>query len=103
MKEKRKFERFDLELRAKVEVLAPNQGKEVLFLMTKNICEGGAFFPTPQPLSEETDVEAHLVLPLNRFKKIPKNSAHLRVKGTVLRSEPGGMAIRFQKGYKITL
>lgn len=104
VKERRKVERFDLALPARIEVIDTLQGreKELHDLLTRDICEDGAFFHTPQPLPEHTEVKIDLILPLNRLERIKENRAHIRVKGVVLRSETEGMAIRFEKGYKIS-
>jgi hypothetical protein len=104
MEERRKIERFDLALPALIEVIDTLQTKkkEIHDLLTKDICEEGAFFHSPQPLPERTEVKIDLILPLNRLERIKEKRSHIRVKGVVLRSEANGMAIRFQKGYKIS-
>ena len=105
MLEQRKLERFDLSLPASIRVVAPGREREkdAINLLTKNICEGGAFFDTSHPLPQGTEVKLDLVLPLNRLKMkmIKKDSSNIWVKGVVSRSKHDGMAISFQKGYKI--
>jgi hypothetical protein len=101
--EKRKLERFDLALPATIRAGGPHsQDKDAITrLLTKNICEGGAYFSTSQPLPEGTDVRVDLILPLSGFKlkRIKEDKAQISVDGTVLRSEAKGMAIGFAKGY----
>lgn len=90
MKERRKLERFDLQLPAEIEV---ERGKKhIRNLFTKNICAGGAFFETLDPLPLDTRVKIDLVAPTR---------VQIIVVGSVCRSEPGGMAIRFDKEYKL--
>ena len=102
MKEKRRLERFDLKLPARVEPLTPEEEKEVLNLMTSDVCAGGAFFHTSEPLPEGTEVKIDLVLPLDKLKvKDDYTHAYIKVTGTVLRSDAKGMAICFKKDYKI--
>ena len=101
-KEKRKLERFDLQLPAKIEPVN-REGEEILDLMTSDISSGGAFFHTDQPLPEGTDVKIDLVLPMDELKKLQDeyHQVNIEIKGTVLRSDPGGMAIYFNKDYSI--
>ena len=105
MLERRKLERFDLSLPATIRVVAPDpeREKEAINLLTKNICEGGAFFDTSQTLPQGTEVKTNLVLPLKglKFKMIQEDRSYIWAKGVVSRSEPDGMAISFRKGYKI--
>ena len=104
MTDKRKLERFDLELPATIELLTSDQEKSLLNLLTTNISSGGAYFHTTQPLPEATQVKIDLVLPLDKLRKLKDehNQAYIKVTGTVLRSESEGMAICFEEDYQIT-
>lgn len=103
MKEKRTLQRFDLEIPAKIESMTSDQEKRLLNLLTSNICSGGAFFHTTQPLPEGTQVKIDLVLPLDKLKQLKDDckQAYIMVTGRVLRSESEGMAILFDKDYLI--
>ena len=104
MKERRALERFKLRLPAKIEILteAPTEGKTVLKLFTSNICSGGAFFPSLNPPLRGTVVKVNLILDQAKLR-IPSVSWSLvEVRGTVLRSEPFGMAVAFEPDHKIT-
>ena len=98
MTDKRKLERFDLELPATIELLTSDQEKSLLNLLTTNICSGGAYFHTTQPLPEGTQVKIDLVLPLDKLRKLKDEhkQAYIKVTGTVLRSKSEGMAIFFK-------
>ena len=103
MKERRKMERFDLKLPATFELLTPYQEHGLFTLLTTNICAGGAYFHTTQPLPEGTRVKIDLVLlsdKLRRFKDKFKKAC-VNVTGRVLRSEAEGMAIYFDEDYEI--
>ena len=104
MRNQRKIERFDLELPATIELLDVDQERKVYNLLTKNVCSGGAYFYTPQPLPEGTQVKIDLVLPLDKFKKLQDEhkQAYIKVTGKVLLSESEGMAICFDKDFQIT-
>jgi len=104
MREKRRLERFQLEIPAAIEFLTSDREKRLLNLLTSNICSGGAYFHTTQPLPEGTKVKMDLILPLDRLKKPHDGHKQLYIKvaGTVLRSESEGMAIGFDEDYEIT-
>ena len=102
MEERREFERFDLELHARVEVETPGGKMAPFSLKTSNISAGGAFFPTAKPLSKGTKVQLNLILVVEKLKKLTGSQCNIKVKGTVVRSEEDGMAIRFQRDYDIT-
>jgi hypothetical protein len=105
MLERRRLERFDLALPAVIRSGAPyGEGEEAITrLLTKNICEGGAYFSTSQPLSEGTEVRVELILPLSelKLKRVKEDKSLISVDGTVLRTEVKGMAIGFSKSYAI--
>ncbi|MFH1481148.1 MAG: PilZ domain-containing protein [Pseudomonadota bacterium] len=104
MKEQRHLERFELKLPARVEVIASKKEmeKEILEdLWTGDISAGGAYFHTPRPLSEGTEVKIDLILPLERLKKLQGNRACIKINGRVTRALSEGMAIRFNKRFKI--
>jgi len=102
MKERRKLDRFDLRVPAKIEAKGEDhhQQKEVLCLLTKNISADGAFFDTTNPLPKGTQVEIDLVLE-RRVGDLPDIQSHIKLSGAVLRPESTGMAILFDRDYKI--
>jgi len=95
--------RFDLEIPATIELLTPGQERELLNLLTSNICSGGAYFHATQLLSEDTRVKVDLDLPLDRLERLKEGyrQAYIKVTGEVLRSESEGMAICFDEDYQI--
>ena len=103
MEERRELERFKLRLPARIEVVSgkPEVGRDIISLETDNISSGGAFFHTLSPLPEGTQIKIDIVL--NSLKlRTPRNRRPLiKVKGSVLRSEPTGMAIQFDRPYEI--
>jgi len=103
MQEKRKLERYDLKIPARIEGLSKRACEAILDLMTSDICSGGAFFHTEQTLPEGTKVKIDLVLPLRGLKKLiaEYDHAHIKVTGTVVRKDPRGMAVCFNKGFSI--
>ena len=103
MKGKRSLERFDLHIPALLKFMSSDQEKSPLNLLTSNVFSGGAFFHNPQPLPEDTQVKPDLLLTFDKLKKLKDEHkvACIKVTGTVLRSEPEGMAICFDEDYQI--
>ncbi len=103
MESKRSLERFDLQCPATITVMAGDEEHqdELKNLLTKNICSGGAYFHTDQPLAEGTPVKIDLFLRIDELKKLDSGQALIKVQGEVVRSESGGMAICFKDKYSI--
>jgi c-di-GMP-binding flagellar brake protein YcgR len=103
MVERRKFERYELNVPAKVEMLAKTAGRRKYSLRTANVCAGGAYFRTPYALAEGTKVRLEIMLTFNGKKTLSDTrNARVRILGTVTRSQKDGMAIRFSEDYDIT-
>jgi hypothetical protein len=102
MKERRKLERFDFEVPTRIEGFNSGQGDDTCVLSTSNICAGGAFFRTSDPLPQGTKVKMNLALPLDRIRElVGHDRVNVRVEATVLRSGPSGMAVAFSRDYQI--
>jgi hypothetical protein len=97
--ERRKMERFPLELHA---CLASIHGADSRTdeLFTKNICAGGAFIETKNQLPVGTDVTLELVLSLHTLKHLSARKSQIMVNGSVIRAGKTGMAVSFDN-YKI--
>ena len=91
MVERRKLERFDLMLPAKIEGLDLRKGVHNNVL-TRNISAGGAFLETTKYLPENSRIKVDLVVPTGVLVKVT---------GAVLRSEPTGFAVCFDDEYKL--
>lgn len=101
--ERRRLERFELQVPAKIEVLSSPDAASLLELLTKDICAGGAYFPTKTALAAGTKVKMDILLPVRNVSAPGDNTRGLiKVNGTVIRSGPAGMAIGFDTGYLIT-
>ena len=99
--DRRKAERFFLELSTHLCVINRNNNSKCLELVTSNISSEGAYFKTENPLSIETDVKLDIILPLEKFKNVKDRISHIEVSGSVIRTDQQGMAICFDKRYKI--
>lgn len=100
--EKRKMKRFSLELTTCLLVVNEKIGAKSLDLFTSNICSGGAFFKTKEPLPIGTEVHVGMILPLDRLKNLKTNRSRIDVSGWVIRTDGQGMAISFDRKYSIS-
>ena len=100
--EKRKLERFNMEIHATVSITAAGAEKK-LDMKTRDVCSGGAYFRTEQSFLIGTEVQINLVLPLEKFKALPDHCEKVLVKlsGKVLRIEPDGIGVCFDETYDI--
>jgi hypothetical protein len=104
MKERRRYERFNLILPVQVEMITspPAQEKRILHLHTKNISAGGAYLIPVTLLPQGSEVKTDLVIHSEKIKKLTGKQAHLSMRAKVLRTEAEGMAIAFSKAYTLT-
>ena len=100
MKERRKLQRFEIELLAKVELLEPEE-KRTLKLMTNNISAKGVHFRMLGPISKNTRVRTTIIFASQTIIDFTGYQGVLKVEGTVVRTEKTGIAIVFDKAYKI--
>ena len=100
--EKRKLERFNLEIAATASITAAGAQKK-LDMKTRDVCSGGAYFRTEQSFPIGTKVQINLVLPLEKFKTLPDHCEKVLVNlsGKVLRIEPDGIGVCFDETYDI--
>ena len=78
MEERREFERFDIQLPARVETETPNRENEIFSLKADNlsavsvadISASGALFHAGRPLPEGTKVRLSIILEIEKLKKL---------------------------------
>ncbi len=101
--ERRRLQRFDLRLPARIETLSrvSDRAPVVLNLTTKDVSARGAFFSSARSFDEGTRVKVDLVLTPERPKTLQVKRALIKVIGTVLRKGPEGMAVHFDNRYKL--
>ena len=101
MEERRKHKRFKVKIPAKIEVVSGDRQGETQAAVVEsgNISLGGAFFHTLSPLPEGAPVKVALSLDVRNLRVPLKTWPLLKVHGRVLRLEPNGMVIRFEKRY----
>ena len=102
--EKRQFKRFERKVPAKLEHVGTDaiSNAATHYLMTKDICAGGTYLATTQPLPEGTEVLVEIALPMEgNLNFETDNHCFVKVKGHIVRSEADGMAVSFQKNFQI--
>ena len=101
---KRNMDRFDLDIPAYItlqEEENPNKNS-ILEYRVKNICAGGAYFFTDNPLEIGTKVGIDFRLNLyNHVNKAPKQS-EVQLSGSIIRTDSVGMAVKFDNNFKIS-
>jgi len=98
--ERRREERFLLEIPSVIKIVN-GENREAIEMVTKDVCSGGAFFHTDTPVEIGTSVKVDLVIPVYKSKKITPQKVMITVDGIVIRARLDGMAVRFDKRYKI--
>jgi hypothetical protein len=100
--ENRKTERFDLKLSTNLSWVGTDKEHKSVEVMTSNICSGGTFFKTEIPFTVGTGVELTIVLPLDNYKNVKGRITYINVSGLVIRTDQRGMAVCFDREYKIS-
>lgn len=90
--ERRKFERFQINVPATVDFVA---SERTLHAHTKNLSAGGGLFSSSDFVKAGQKVAVQIALRNKTIVRLTGAQCQLRVYGTVLRCEPKGMVIKF--------
>jgi c-di-GMP-binding flagellar brake protein YcgR len=103
MNERRKLERFELAGPARI-LLRVGKSRSEISLTTRDVSSGGAFLFSSHAIPTGTDIKMEFMLALELSNKLigEESRARVRVKGKIIRSDPTGIAVRFESNYKIT-
>ena len=103
MKERRKLERFQLHVPAKIELTDASGHRETLQLETKDISADGAFFVSSKPITEGADIQLEMILSVEKLKDLigAHKKVELKLQGHVIRSDSNGIAVLFDRKYHI--
>jgi hypothetical protein len=95
MKERRKYERFQLELPARLE-LNSSGITEIFVLHTRDISAAGALLVgTTEQYPAGTRCGLELIVTSERIKELTGVQGLIKTEGTIVRSTPDGVAICF--------
>ena len=102
--DRRKHKRYESDLIVNVTIEDKKRYPLRFVSRTKNVCSEGAYIVAEAPLDEGTPVQLELFFAIDRLLSIigERQKVKVRVKGEVVRTGDGGMAVRFNRGYKIT-
>ena len=103
MEERRKLERFQLHVPAKIELTNESGHHETLQLETKDISADGAFFESSKPIIEGADVRLEMILTVDKLQDLigVHKKVELKLQGHVIRSDSDGVAVLFNRKYHI--
>ena len=103
MEERRKLERFQLHVPAKIEPTDESGHQETLQLETKDISADGAFFVSSKPITEGADIRLEMILTVDKLKELigVHKKVELKLQGHVIRSDSDGVAVLFDRKYHI--
>ena len=102
MMERRRFERFALDLPTKMEIATTGLEQRPLSLRTSNLSAGGALFRTSELIPTGTRVLLKIFICCDRIKDMTGAQGRLEVAGTVVRCDSTGVAISFDNQYEFT-
>ncbi len=112
--ERRKQERFSLNIQAKLSSTGKNFSSPVVETVTANISAGGAFLETSHhfPIASRVRMEflvtyedlkkLKFILSIESLKKLADNKVWVNATGIVIRHESTGIAVIFERDYQLT-
>ena len=98
--DKRKYERFDIELPARVETHSSSR-KQVFDLVTNNISASGAFVSTNSPFFSGAQLKMSLTTHNKRLAELTGSQCLIECEGSIVRTTPTGVGICFNKECQI--
>ncbi len=98
--DKRKIERFEIELPARMETNSPNR-KQVFDIVTKNISASGAFVITNSSISKGLRIKINLTLQNRKLAELTGSQSLIECEGCIVRVAPTGVAVCFDKACQI--
>ncbi len=101
MIEKRKVQRFDLELEAFVSMPAETGQTDLGNMVTRDVSMSGVYLLTDAPLPIGSKVNVDMILTLGGRKKQNAQQAWIKASGKVLRTDNQGMAVSFDDQSRI--
>lgn len=104
MRDERRFERFPVEVPARVEMIHGKGKDRTLFTQTSDLSATGVFFPElgGMNIGERVKIELYLVFENPDAIGGIHDMVAMTVTGKVIRSEASGTAIRFDEDYQMS-
>jgi hypothetical protein len=103
MDERRRIERFHLEVPARIKSIDNEEAERGGAFTTRDISSSGAFLFTEEAVAEGARVTLELVLPVEKFRQLlgSQSKVSISVSGRVIRRDQQGIAVLFNKKYEI--
>jgi hypothetical protein len=103
MMEKRKVERFNLQIETMLQVRNEAMSDRLPVLFSRDISCAGVFLVTDNPLSIGTSLDLNFLLSQDELRS-ESNAERIKIStsGKVIRTDDQGMAVEFEKQYKIS-
>ena len=98
--EQRVFERFEMQMPALLMPQSSNDSLRPLFILTRDISSGGAYFHTPDSFFEEEEVQVEMLIRISSAEN-EIHHLYLATTGEVTRRESSGVAVRFTGEYRL--
>jgi len=104
MADKRKFERFELNVPSRIEFLTQDGEVEILDIETNSLSAGGVFFKYGGAIPKGSKVKMEISLQFEELKTPaePEGTIVIAATGHVLRSGSEGVAICFNENFDIS-
>ncbi|MCX5830126.1 MAG: PilZ domain-containing protein [Deltaproteobacteria bacterium] len=104
LRDERRFERFSIEVPARVELLRARGKARSIFTQTSDLSATGAFFPelAEMHLGDMVKIDLYLVFEDQDATDGIHDMVAMTVTGKVIRSETSGTAIRFEEDYQMS-
>jgi len=100
MKERRKYNRVNIPLHVRLKAMNTGQ-KQVFDLVTRDISYTGTYIPTLTSFPEGTRFNMDFTLPSDNLKEFKDIKSLKGCTGKMVRSDPHGIAIKFDKECQI--
>ncbi len=100
MEERRRFERFPINLPARLETIILDK-KQVFELNTRNISASGAFVDMKSPFYEGMRIKMSLTTKSKKIVELTGAQSLIECEGVIVRSTPIGIAICFDRSCQI--
>ena len=101
MKERRKYNRASIQLHVRLKAMNAGRKIMVLDLTTRDISYSGTFIPTLTSFPEGTWFIMDFTLPSDNLKEFKDIKSLEGCAGTMVRSDPHGIVIQFDKECQI--
>jgi hypothetical protein len=101
--EKRKVERFDLQIETIVQIQDESGMDRTQRLFTRDISSNGVFLKSNNPLPIGTMIDLNFLLSLNELNVDSANKAvTINTSGIIIRTEEQGFAVQFDKQHIVS-